>query len=89
MPRPPCDHFEFRAVVNVARIEGSALKYADITVSCAACGAPALFRGMSFGLSPDAACKSIDAKEARLPFVCEGDAYDGEQQGFIITGKLS
>lgn len=88
-PHSRCFHMNFRADVKVARIEDTGLKYADITIRCVDCGSPAVFRGMPTGLSPDQPCGSVDAQEARLPFLCEGDTYDGTSMGFTITGKLS
>lgn len=82
-----CPHLEFKAQVNVQRMEDTGLKYAELTVECLHCGAPAVWRGLPMGLSPDQPTSSIDAKEAVLPFLCEGDVYTpipGQPTGFSV-----
>lgn len=79
-----CPHFNFQANVDVARIEDTGLKYAHITIRCADCGRPAEFRGLPCGISPDQPASSVGAEEARLPFLCGGDDYNGKGIGFSI-----
>lgn len=73
-----CPHFNFQADVKVARIEDTRMKHAELTIRCTDCGKPAQFRGLPFGVSSDRPTVSIDAQEANLPFLCEGDAYTGK-----------
>jgi hypothetical protein len=79
-----CPHFNFVAQVNVARIEDTGLKYAEITIRCTDCNKPAEFRGLPYGLSPDQPMASPDNREIRAPFLCEGDEYNGKGIGFTV-----
>jgi hypothetical protein len=82
-----CPHFNFAADVKVARIEDTGMKYADLTIVCTDCGKPAQFRGLSFGLTPHHPTVSVDRQEARLPFLCEGDAF--RDDGLSYSLKVS
>ncbi len=73
-----CPHMQFQAAVNVARIEDTGMKVAEIQIRCSHCGMPAQFRGVPLGVSPDHPTASIDGEEVRLPFLCEGDVYTGK-----------
>ncbi len=79
-----CPHLEFSATVNVARIEDTGMKYAEVSIRCTHCGKPARFRGLPWGLSPDHPTASVGDEEANLPFLCEGDAYNGKGIGFAV-----
>ena len=79
-----CPHFNFAADVKVARIEDTGLKYAELTVRCSDCGKPAVFRGLPVGLSPDHPTASFGDEEVNLPFLCEGDDYNGQGIGYSI-----
>lgn len=70
-----CPHLEFSATVNVARIEDTGLKYAEVSIRCVHCGKPARFRGLPWGLSPDHPTAAVGDEEAVIPFLCEGDVY--------------
>jgi hypothetical protein len=80
-----CPHLEFDATVNVARIEDTGLKYAHLAILCRNCGKPAKFRGMKWGLSPDEPRAAVGDEQANLPFLCEGDAYNGKGMSYSIT----
>jgi hypothetical protein len=72
MPRPPCDHNNFTAQVNVSRLSheagGTITGYAaDVTVSCKQCGMPFRFIGLSGGRSPTDPRVSVDGIELRAP----------------------
>lgn len=82
-----CPHLRFSATVNVARIEDTGLKYAEMRIVCADCGKPARFRGLPWGLSPDHPTAGVGDEEVRLPFLCEGDQYNGKGIGFSIVAR--
>ena len=80
-----CQHLEFRADVKVARIEDTGLKYAELRINCTQCGKPARFRGLPWGLSPDYPTAAVGDEEANLPFLLEGDRYNGKGIGYRIV----
>jgi hypothetical protein len=88
MPRPPCDHRNFNADVTVNRLEDVGLNYADLTIRCASCGAPAVFRGLKLGLSPNEPRANPGNQEVRLPFTCEGDPEPKPSAGFDVHGVM-
>jgi hypothetical protein len=47
-----CEHKQFFAQVNVARLEDTGGFYADITIKCEECNTPFHFVGVPGGLSP-------------------------------------
>lgn len=63
-----CDHPDFEARVDVARITDSAVWYADLTVRCAACGQEMQFIGFPMGLSPGEPMINVSGTELRIPF---------------------
>lgn len=80
-----CPHLNFHAQVNVARIADVGIMYADVTIKCTVCGAPAEFRGIDdIGLLPFKPTKSVDSREARLPFICFGDDEPKPSHGYSI-----
>lgn len=79
-----CPHFNFQAQVNVARMEDTGLKYAEVTIRCVDCGKPAQFRGLPWGLSPNHPTAGVGNEEVNLPFLCEGDEYNGKGIGFSV-----
>lgn len=79
-----CPHLSFNANVNVIRLEDTGLKYAELTVRCIHCDAPAVFRGMPIGLSPAQPMMQPDGQEVRLPFICDGDPEPKPSAGFTI-----
>ena len=64
-----CQHLNFYANVNVARIEDvSPMQfYADITVVCTDCKEPFRFIGVPAGLNPSQPMMSPDGRELRAP----------------------
>ncbi len=65
-----CEHHDFFAQVNIARIEDLTpiAFYADVTIKCTECNLPFHFVGVSdFGLSPDKPCLNPDSTELRCP----------------------
>jgi len=72
MPRPPCDHSDFQAQVNVGRLSNEtggpiAVYTADVTISCAQCGVPFRFVGLTAGSHYAEPRVSIDGIEMRAP----------------------
>lgn len=67
-----CDHKNFFAQVNVARLEDTSPMrfFADIKIKCEDCGLPFHFVGVKeFGLSPDEPCLNPDSTELRCPIM--------------------
>lgn len=73
-----CAHPDFEAHVSVGRIapdEAAVVRdeishfVADVTVRCAACGAPFGFRVPDVGVLPDRPAVSPDALELRVPLI--------------------
>lgn len=69
-----CKHINFRAQVNVVRLEDSGRFMAEITINCAECGKPFQFRGLQAGLDTDGARVSLDGLEANIAICPEGTA---------------
>lgn len=67
-----CDHQNFLANVNVARLEDTKQFVADITIKCKDCNAKFQFLGLQPGLNIQGATVSIDGLEARLGICPEG-----------------
>lgn len=80
-----CRHLEFRATVDVQLMEDTGMKYAELRVHCVHCGKPAIFRGDRVGLSPNEPMLSLDREEAILPFLLDGDDYNGKGIGYSVT----
>lgn len=64
-----CEHHEFSAQVNVARIEDKGGFYADVTINCIECGTPFRFLGVKGGLSPNEPRCDPFALELRAPIM--------------------
>ena len=66
-----CEHFNFKANVNVARIEHTDNQpmtfSADITINCADCGEKFHFIGVDYGYSPLQPMLSANGLEMRAP----------------------
>ena len=72
MPRPPCDHSNFRASVRVGRLTrddgGPVTGYtADVEISCEQCGMPFRFVGLAAGNHHSEPRVSVDGTELRAP----------------------
>ena len=82
-----CKHENFNADVEVNRLEDIKRFSADVRIMCVDCGARMVFLGLAAGLNLNGASCSLDATEARLSIVAEGEtlyAIDGVK-GFSIT----
>lgn len=69
---PPCEHHEFSALVDVARLTdidgGPVTGYsADLTIECADCHEPMCFRGLPLGLSQLGPTMSLDGTRLTAP----------------------
>lgn len=88
----PCEHEDFEANVNVARLEnkeGSGMRFqADVTIKCTQCGLPFRFIGLPAGIDLEGACVSIDGTEARMAIAPKGEVRvplnDTECRGFTV-----
>lgn len=67
-----CAHMNFRATVNVARIEDKGAFGADVRIACDDCGLPFQFLGLDPGLDMQGARVSLDGLEARLAICPQG-----------------
>lgn len=70
-----CDHMNFKAQVNVARLEGDGKPMSfmvDITINCVDCGLPFEFLGLEPGVDTQGARVGIDGLEARIAIVPQG-----------------
>lgn len=84
-----CSHYNFHARVNVNRIAmkegGPVVAFAaDVTIKCVDCGVPFEFVGLPVGLSGYQATTGIDALEARMPIVPQGEKPYAGQPGFSV-----
>lgn len=67
-----CQHLEFKALVNVARVldgETEKISYfmAEIEVECAECGQKFVFEGLPRGFNPNEPTSSCFGLKANLP----------------------
>lgn len=61
-----CEHLDFSADVQVARIENVGRFMADVRIKCTHCGEPFRFLGLPAGIDLEGAAVSVDGYEARL-----------------------
>ncbi len=61
-----CEHKDFKANVNVNRLEDSGKFMADVMINCVECGAPMAFIGLPLGVNLNGACSSLDGIEGRF-----------------------
>lgn len=80
MDRENCAHENFEANVAVGRLvenDGDTDPHAfvaNVTVRCADCGEPFLWRGLPYGVETEKPCVSLSGAEARLPIWSETHA---------------
>lgn len=94
MANEDCQHENFDAEVNVARIQKSDADptihrwQADITIKCHECGLPFRFIGLPAGLDMNGAAVSVDGAEARLAIAPKGHVLtpleSTDVQGFTV-----
>lgn len=86
-----CEHQNFAAEVDVARLETSGRFMADVRIKCADCGKPLRFIGLPVGLDLNGAAVSADGTEARLSVHPIGeiipDFPDNEPEGFRVIER--
>ena len=64
-----CNHEDFKANVDVNRMEDSGRFIADIRVECTQCGTPFHFVGVNYGLSFSRPALSADGCELHIPLM--------------------
>lgn len=88
-----CDHMNFMANVEVARLEpskiGGTMRFsADVTIHCTECGVPFRFIGLPAGVDLNGAATSVNGEEARLAIAPRGQVgnlLDGDDiVGFTV-----
>ena len=82
-----CLHMNFRAEIDVNRLEDSGQFQADVKIWCANCGLPFRFIGLPSGVDLNGAATSIDATEARLAIAPLGQVIsvlEGGIHGFSV-----
>lgn len=67
-----CAHENFRAQVDVARLEDSGRFSAEIRIECVDCGVPFQFLGLPIGIDLNGATISADGLEARIAIAAAG-----------------
>lgn len=72
-PATLCEHPEFRAEVDVNRLEDIGRFHADVRIFCAKCGEAFRFIGVPAGLSFTGPAVSVDGIELSLPIEPEGE----------------
>lgn len=82
-----CKHSNLRTTVAVALLEDSGRRNAEIKITCADCGKPFQFLGLSAGLNLDGAACSPDGLEARLAICPQGEKPNPMQAmlGFTVN----
>jgi hypothetical protein len=92
-PKKPCEHLNFRANVEVNRLEkgegGPVYRYqADIRITCDECGLPFRFIGLPAGMDLNGAAVSIDGLEGRFAIAPKGEVLtpleSTDIQGFTV-----
>lgn len=80
-----CQHEDFKASVDVARLEDVGGFMAEIKIECSQCGLPFQFLGLEPGLDMQGATVSLDALEARIAIVPNGSRPNpGQRMAFGV-----
>lgn len=79
-----CEHHEFSAQVNVARLEDTGRFVAELRVHCSQCGEEFQFLGLEPGVDLNGARVSIDGLEANLA-ICPKSSKPSPLQR-MVTG---
>ena len=82
-----CRHMNFKANVNVARLEDSGRFMADVRITCTDCGLPFQFNGLPAGLATNGAAVSVDGLEARLSISPQGSVSSPLDNIVLRTGS--
>ena len=79
-----CDHPDFAARVDVARLMDTGRFAADVRIKCVACGEPFRFLGLAAGLSPYEPRVSVDGLELRAPIEPQGTPKIASHAAFVV-----
>lgn len=79
-----CGHSDLHFHLNNVRFGNTNIHYLEVTARCNVCAVDMVFRGLPAGLSPDQATSSLDGKTASIPFLGEGEVYDGKASGYFV-----
>ncbi|MDZ5454605.1 hypothetical protein [Labrys sp. ZIDIC5] len=77
-----CSHPDFEAQIDIAKIEDTVLKIAELSIRCTKCGAPAIFRKLPDAFRSAPATTYTASQEVTLAFVCDGDNFDEDDIEF-------
>lgn len=80
-----CPHSDLHFHLNNAGFGNTNVHYLEITARCKICDKRMVFRGVPVGMTPDHPAASLDGTEIRLPFLAEGEEYDGKAMGYQLT----
>lgn len=78
-----CPHNDIHYQLNLQSFGDTNVRYLEIKGACKICDAPITFRGMQFGVNPNAPTMAIDGSEASLPLMFGDEEYDGKAMGFV------
>ena len=78
-----CPHSDVHFHINNAGFGNTNIHYLEITGHCNICDKPLVFRGAPLGMTPMHPTMALDGSEIRLPFLVEGEEYDGNAMGFV------
>ncbi len=80
-----CNHLQVHWTMHTTFFDTTNVRYLDIRGACETCGAVVSFRGQTFGVNPAGPTLNDAGAEATLPYLFEGEQYDGGAIGFIST----
>lgn len=83
-----CEHKNFKAKVDINRLQDSGRFMADVRVHCADCELPFEFLGLEPGLKMQGAAVSIDGLELRIAISPQGAQPNPFQQMMHQTNKF-
>lgn len=84
-----CPHLNFRAQVDVNRMEDTGRFLAEITIHCKECNLSFRFMGVPAGLSWDHPMASIDGLELRAPIEPENEPMLFSKARFEMPPELT
>ena len=87
-----CEHLNFAADVEIARLEDSGRFSASVRIRCTACGVAFRFIGLPAGIDLNGAATSVDGTEARLAIAPPGEVrsfMEGTPQGFTVRKAVA
>ncbi len=82
-----CPHSDLHFHLFNSHSGDTNLHYLTISARCKICDVPMVFRGLPGGQSPHQPMGSPDGREARLPFLGDGEDLTGKPIGFTINKK--